>query len=219
MSSRQPLHVATWMLDRFCADEGLAGDLVEEYTRRQSMLWYSKQAVIAVAVYSGHEILAHKWLAVRAIATGFAVWFVLVEVLIKGSLQPWMDQTALAQDTRALWAAYGRWALLALMYAVWVMNGWVIGRLHRPYQSSMVLAYVFFALAASVPVVYPLVIASFENPGSLGSLAYEIVTRSLTILSLLGGGILSTDRDTAFRGKRGAHVVSGLVDGVRPMGL
>lgn len=219
MSSVRPPAVATWLLDRFCADEALVGDLVEEYADRGSPFWYWKEALGVVTVYSSHEILAHKWLAVRAIATGFAVWFVLVNVLIRGSLQSWIDQATFAADAPVAWAAYGRWALLALMYVVWVMNGWVIGRLHRPYQSSMVLAYVVFALGASVPVVFPLVIGSFDDPGSLRSLVYEVVTRSFTIVSLLGGGVLSTYGGATFRARRRAQVVTRLADGVRPMGL
>ena len=69
MRSDQPPAAATWLLDRFCADPCLAGDLIEEYRDRQSTSWYWKQAIVAVSVYSTSQILQHKWLAVRAIAT------------------------------------------------------------------------------------------------------------------------------------------------------
>jgi hypothetical protein len=200
MSSGRPPRIATWLLDRCCADEALAGDLVEEFGNRQSVAWYWKQALVAVAVYSTNDILTHKWLAIRAIVTGWAFWFILVNVFIKHSLQPWMDQLTVDNSAVAGMAVdYGRLMVLAVMYAIWVANGWVIGRLHRPYQSSMVLAYVFFALAASAPVVYGLARDIFDNPNAASALGYEVVTRTLTIVSLLGGGLLSTLGDSTVR--------------------
>ena len=39
MRSEQPPVVATWLLERFCADAALAGDLMEEYRERNSTAW------------------------------------------------------------------------------------------------------------------------------------------------------------------------------------
>ena len=73
MRSDQPPAVASWLLERFCTDPGLKGDLIEEYGARRSTAWYWKQAIIAVSVYPFSQIIEHKWLAVRAIMTGYLI--------------------------------------------------------------------------------------------------------------------------------------------------
>jgi hypothetical protein len=104
------------------------------------MAWYWKQAIAAVSVYSVSQILEHKWLAVRAILTGFVIWYVLNNMFLHGVLKPVMDDGAL------------RVAYIFIGYAFWIANGWIIARLHRPYSTAMVMAYVLWAIVASVPV-------------------------------------------------------------------
>lgn len=190
MRSEQPPVVATWLLERFCADVALAGDLAEEYGERRSAAWYWKQAIVAVTVYPSSQILEHKWLAVRAIATGLAIWFVFNNALLKGVVQPWMDTPTLKT---LYWIA---------MYALWMATGWVIARLHRPYQTAMVLAYVLWSAAASVPVVYPLVVGALDSPTVRVLLAWTVAARTVTLLSLMCGGVLSAYRDQAVATKR-----------------
>ena len=90
MSAKRPPLVASWLLERLCSDPGLTGDLVEEYGARRSALWYWRQAIVAASVYPFSQILEHKWLAVRAIATGYAIWYVFNATLLRGVLRPWM---------------------------------------------------------------------------------------------------------------------------------
>jgi hypothetical protein len=142
MRSEHPPVVATWLLERFCADVALAGDLVEQYREGKSIRWYWKQAIAAVSVYSVSQILEHKWLAVRAIATGYVIWYLLNNMFLHGVLRPVMDDGAL------------RVAYIFIGYAFWIANGWIIARLHRPYSTAMVMAYVLWAIVASVPPVY-----------------------------------------------------------------
>ena len=122
MTPRRPPMLATWVLERFCADPGLAGDLIEEYGHRQSTRWSWKQAIMAIGAYSTSQILEHKWLAVRAIVTGFVIWYVFNATLLRGFVRPW-----LAPDTTMEKAVY-----LTLGYALWLANGWTIAKLHRP---------------------------------------------------------------------------------------
>jgi hypothetical protein len=73
MRSSQPPVVATWVLTRFCnRNEVLAGDLVEEYARGRTVVWYWRQVVMAILVGCGSEIRMHKLLTVRAVITGWA---------------------------------------------------------------------------------------------------------------------------------------------------
>ena len=97
-------------------------------------------------MYSVSQILEHKWLAVRAIATGYVIWYVFNATLLRGVVRP----VDLGMDDDA--AAARRTSSSA--YALWLGNGWIIAKLHRPYSTAMVLAYVLWAIVASVPPVY-----------------------------------------------------------------
>jgi len=185
MRSEHPPVVASWLLERFCAAPGLAGDLIEEYRVRRSPAWYWKQAVIAVSVYPFSQIIEHKWLAVRAIATGYVIWYVLNATLLRGVLRPW-----LGMDT-----TFDRVAYFLIGYTLWLVNGWVIAKLHRPYSTAMVLAYVLWAIVASVPPVYAVAVAALDGSKEGSALAFEVTARVVTLLMLISGGLLSTYRD------------------------
>ena len=185
MTSRRPPALATWVLERYCADPGLAGDLIEEYGRRQSRRWYWKQAVLAIGAYSTSQILEHKWLAARAIATGYVIWYVFNATILKGFVRPWM-----APDTTMEKAVY-----LTLGYAVWLANGWTIAKLHRPYSTAMVFAYVLWSIVASVPPVYAAAVNALTGSTEGSSLAWELITRLVVVVTLITGGALAASRD------------------------
>jgi hypothetical protein len=185
MTTSHPPVVASWLLECFCPDPGLAGDLIEEYARRQSALWYWKQAVMAVGAYSTSQIREHKWLAVRAIAIGYAIWYVFNATLLRTIVRPWWGP-----DTTMEQAAY-----LALMYSVWLANGWIIAKLHRPYSTAMVLAYVVWSIVASVPPVYERAVDAFAGSAGGAALGWEILRRLVTIVTLMSGGVLAAYRD------------------------
>ena len=128
MRSDQPPVIASWLLERFCSDPGLSGDLIEEYRARRSPAWYWKQAAVAVSVYPFSQIVEHKWLAMRAIMTGYLIWYVFNATLLKGVLRPWMGM-----DSTLDRAAY-----FLIAYSLWMANGWIIAKLHRPYSTAMV---------------------------------------------------------------------------------
>ena len=180
LSRQHPPVLATWLLERFCTDVALAGDLVEQYRDGRSVVWYWKQAIAAVSVYSVSQILEHKWLALRASATGYVIWYVLNNMFLHGVLKPVMDTTAL------------RVAYIFLGYVFWIANGWTIARLHRPYSTAMVMAYVLWSIVASVPPIYDALNAVDPKARSL---AWEVAARLATLLSLITGGVLCTYRD------------------------
>jgi len=195
MTSEQPPALATWLLERFCSDPGLAGDLVEEYGARRSALWYWKQAIVAVSVYPFSQILEHKWLAARAIALGWVIWFVFNNTLLRGVVRPWMGV-----DTTMLKASY-----FVIGYMLWLANGWIIAKLHRPYSTAMVLAYVLWSLAASVPPIYAAAVGTFAGNVGGASLAWQVAARAVVLLSLMTGGMLSARRDHINQTRTGAQ--------------
>ena len=185
MKPGKPPAMASWLLERVCADPGLTGDLIEEYGRRRSAPWYWKQALMAAGTYSTSQIMEHKWLAARAIATGYVIWYVFNATLLKGFVRPW-----LAPDTTMEKAVY-----MVLMYSLWLANGWTIAKLHRPYSTAMVFAYVLWSIVASVPPVYARTLTTLAGSTDGSALAWEVITRLVTIVTLITGGALAAYRD------------------------
>ena len=188
MRSDQPPALASWLLERFCSDPGLHGDLIEEYGTRRSPAWYWKQAIVAVSVYPVSQIIEHKWLAMRAILTGYLIWYIFNATILRGVVRPRLD--LLGMDETMLRATY-----FVLAYALWLGNGWIIAKLHRPYSTAMVLAYVLWAIVASVPPVYGVVMSTLDGSKDGTALAWEVTARVGTLLMLMSGGLLSTYRD------------------------
>jgi len=187
MTPQQPPLVASWLLERVVADPGLCGDLIEEYRTRRSAGWYWKQALVAVSVYPFSQIVAHKWLAARAIAIGYVIWYVFNATLLRGVLRPWlgMDSTL----DRAMY--------FLIAYVLWLANGFVIAKLHRPYSTAMVLAYALWAFGASVQPVYALVVSTLEGATDGVSLAWSVFARVAVLITLMSGGVLAVSRDRA----------------------
>ena len=79
MTSKKPPRVATWMLKRFGSgpnNDSVLGDLAEQYLQKDSAMWYWRQAMKAIPVSFFKEIQGHKWIAARALLTGWGMWFI-----------------------------------------------------------------------------------------------------------------------------------------------
>lgn len=177
-SDRAPV-VATWLVDRFCGEPSVAGDLIEEYRIRQSPLWFWRQSFIAIAACSGSRIWDHKWLTLRAIATGWVFASIVIRFGMREIVHPWWDAVA----PPALYP------LIALV--PWLVNGWLIGRLHRPYSTAVVLAYSVWLVIRSAPPVY----GAFAT-GDVSAIGFELWSRASSVIVMICGGVLSA---TSFR--------------------
>ena len=174
--------VGTWLLDRFCDDPAVAGDLMEEYRRGQSTLWYWREVVAAICAYSWSAIWEHKWMTVRAIMTGWLFAFVVIRMGMHDIVHPRWDAVAPA----ALYPCAA--------YVVWALNGWFIGKLYRPYSTAMVSAYAIFLVVRSVSPVYTA--AADALAGVTGSaFMWEFSSRLSTVLVMIAGGTLCAYRD------------------------
>lgn len=67
------MRLAFWLMDRFGVPEPLVGDLLEERSRHRSALWQWRQTLVAILWTVARDIRAHRWLAARAVVTGWAV--------------------------------------------------------------------------------------------------------------------------------------------------
>jgi hypothetical protein len=139
-TSSQPPTLATWLLKRFeaprCADP-LIGDLLEEYGRGRSKLWYWKQCLAAIVVGVYQDIRTHKLLAIRGALTGFVVLFVAGRLLF------------------IFFAPFAgpEFAVLhvALECGICVATAWIVGWLQRPHQSAMMFVWFRVMLSLGVP--------------------------------------------------------------------
>jgi hypothetical protein len=100
-------------------------------------------------------------------------------------VRPWFDP-----DTTLEKAAF-----LAVGYSIWMANGWTIAKLHRPYSTAMVFAYVIWSIVASVPPIYDVVVSTVTGSTDASALAQVLVMRTVTIMALMTGGALAAYRD------------------------
>ena len=175
-SHRAPL-VATWLIERFCGEPAIAGDLIEEYTEGRSALWFWKQALIAVIACSATRVWDHKWLAIRAIATGYVFSALVIQIGMREIVHPWWDGFAPP-------ALYPFVALLA-----WLGNGWLIGRLHRPYSTAMVCAYAVWLVGRSVSPLYGAAMDALAGVEGT-AFGWELWSRALSVIVMVWGGVL-----------------------------
>jgi hypothetical protein len=151
--------LAAWVARHAIADQALAGDLLEERNRGRSALWFWRQLTIAAAMEGLQLVREHKVLTLRAMVVGWAVIW-LGTALGGDHLSPWIRGLVLqhlvaAASNQAFTSPpfpylRGLWLLDVLAYvpiaAVYVLAGWIVGRLHRA-QGALVVA---FALAVLV---------------------------------------------------------------------
>jgi hypothetical protein len=189
MTSLPSSVVGTWLLDRFCGEPAIAGDLLQEHRRGRSTFWYWKEVVCAVCAYSGSTIWEHKWLTARAIATGYLFSWFVIRTVMRDIVHPWWDAVA----PPALYPC--------IAYVPWLVNGWLIGRLHRPYSTAMVSAYAVWLIVRSAGPVYSA--ATDALAGVQGSaFVWEFSSRLSTVLVMVCGGVLSAYRADVIAARR-----------------
>jgi hypothetical protein len=197
MNMAHPPVAATWLLERFSIDAALEGDLMEKYRRERSAGWYWRQALLAVLVCSGRDVVAHRWLALRAVVTGWLLGLICFTFFVHGPFRHGMER--LASDGGALpwwlWTQYGKVPITIMGCIVWLLTGWLVGVLHRPYQAAMVLVYTCVKAATCVPSLHRLITNALSDPAYHAELAWQGGGMMLAILCLLIGGLWSTSRD------------------------
>lgn len=173
--SARVLGAGAWLLAHAGVDHALAGDLAEACASGRSLIWYWRQALTAVAAAWVHTIADHKWLAARAVITGWVIW------AAASLLTSYLRRAPVQHE----WIVM---AIALVRYGNWLVIGWAIGVLHRPYQLTMVLAYVGFALLMAVPAVSRTVVDVLGHPSYAPPSAPMIL---FVVTSLLAGGLLS----------------------------
>jgi hypothetical protein len=173
--------IAIWLFERLGLDVALIGDLLEECERGRSAIWYWRQVLIAIWIGIWVAIRDHKVLALRAVATGFAIeslfvflWEIWGPELAMFSVMQWMTQVSVTLLTQ-------------------VATGWVVARTHRAHQVPMVLAFLicilFFYGCYTFSSARILLVGSIHELMFRPYLAMYLVTIFLATVGILLGGI------------------------------
>ena len=134
--------LAYWLLRRFGVwqqNESLIGDIEEEYRAGRPWHWLWRQTLVAIAGTNARALWSHKLLALRAVVIGAVVTWcftLLVAYLSWAQIYPLTGGGA-DGIRRLLLMALG----LANLTVPYWLAGWIVARLHREQQSTMVLVY------------------------------------------------------------------------------
>jgi hypothetical protein len=114
--------------------EALCGDLIEEYRRRRSRVWFWRQVAVALVLSATHEAGSKKLYTIRALLLGYVV------------------ATGLCYFTTSLVALFvsGYKAYVVLLPFVFfsaAASGWAVQRSHG---KPMVLVFAAFCIAISI---------------------------------------------------------------------
>ena len=170
MKHRNPPRIATWMLHRLSGcDQALIGDMIEEYRRGRSRLWYWRQASIAVLRTLVADVRSHPVLALRAF-----VLLVVCVLCFQYTLIPLFD--ILARDViwklnpGLLYAEHFTYFSFSYNFIVlrvlapcvgYVIGARIVARLHRSHHAAfavlnaVLILFVNNALALLWFVVHP----------------------------------------------------------------
>ena len=161
MRRDHPPAVARLLLDRFGPqDDGIEGDLAEEWQAGRSALWYWSQAIAAIVAGAADDIRRHKLLALRATAIGLLASWVFSRVIgrpLNRFFNGWvLDQFIFTLGSHPfvmLWAT--NLFVWPGIITVSLMSGWIVARLHRGH-AGVLFAFVLvmfgqaFAQALSI---------------------------------------------------------------------
>ena len=187
---RQPPRIATWMLKHFGSGpdiETLLGDLAEQYQRNGNAMWYWRQALKAIPVSSFKEIRAHKWIAARALLTGWVVWMIC-EIMSPHLIRSFYYFRLAGYHVPYFWGIVP--SLLS-----GALSGWVIGRFHRSQRTGAVL---FFAVSVIFIDLWGFALLIYlgyriwprDVPFSRYAIPFAIDASASLLGILLGGGLI-----------------------------
>jgi hypothetical protein len=165
MTLERPPVTASWILVHFSdADEGLIGDLFEEYLRRGSAFWYWRQVAIAIVVGFVRGVLNHKLETIQAVFTAFAALIVGGQFVNEPLLR--LLSTLVGRSVPLpprMWNTIFMWTSVIVWFAITIAAGALIARLHPTRRATMTFATMCFLAALNVPEWYRLITNVFTS--------------------------------------------------------
>jgi hypothetical protein len=148
MKDQQPPRIATWVGHHLLLGvraESLLGDLIEQYSQGRSATWYWRQVLAAVMLGAAEDVAAHKMLAVRALAIGWALYYLLAfPAAWAGSVaESWVSAHVIVCDPVSFACQFWRNQLSAelVIFAACATSGLIVARLHRKHWVAMLGLY------------------------------------------------------------------------------
>jgi hypothetical protein len=141
MKNPEPPRLSTWLLERLAPRrrrESLVGDLREQTHRGRSAWWYRRQVAGTILLGLAADLAAQKLLAVRALAIGWSVMYLVYQFagpLIQQSRRALFSQWGSAlwgesEVLRQLWVYYGL-PFVSVWCLILIALGWMVAALHR----------------------------------------------------------------------------------------
>ena len=191
---------AIWLLEHLLSGSGcdaLIGDLVEQFAAGRSRAWFWRQAMVSIMVGAVRDLRANKVLIVRTAVCVLAIKFCLDFF----DPRQWVFEKAFRMGTLANDIGYiGRYMYHVLSVVQMCAIGWVLGRLNRPHQGTVVLGLAIVIVLLSAPRGAQLIADVFEHPRYRSYFVDWALGTVFTPLSLVLGGALSASsmarRDT-----------------------
>jgi len=195
MNASQRPQIATWLLQTVLSGrhrEDIIGDILED-SQERSRLWFWRQSLTAIFVNLGRDLREHKVLALRSVLIGTAVLWVLHRMLI-----PSLESLAPSADTASRWLRENGlqgvdvWrarlrlgdSVLTVRWCLgFVATGWFIAKLHRPYVTAMLTAYICAIFAWELFIGF-----SAPFPSTLSMMVHVFVVAPLCVLA---GGVVA----------------------------
>ncbi len=161
MRNPEPLWLSTWLLERLAPRhrrESLVGDLHEQMRRGRSAWWYRRQVFGSILAGLTADIAAHKLLAVRALAIGWAAMYLAIhfaspriEQVRRALFREWGSALwGESEILRQLWVYYGI-PFVLLTCLIFMAIGWTVAALHRRHLPGIVI---LFAATLLIPAAF-----------------------------------------------------------------
>lgn len=186
--------LATWILRRFgpkyCRGSML-GDLLEEYARRQSALWYWQEALTAVAIGMSGALSRNGLPLLRGL---LGSWAVLITCLWSADsiAVHWLYQPSAPEGV--VQAALRWTAWLALLHLAHGASGCVLAQVPRRYRMLAIAALLLSLLDWKLPVVGRLMYRTLATTHDAAQFAGSLVEFTAAILGIWLGMRLQTRR-------------------------
>lgn len=193
MTVKRPPMTASWILVHFSdSDEGLIGDLFEEYQRRGSAFWYWRQVAIAIGVGFVRGVLNHKLETIQAVFTAFAA-LVVGGQFVSGPLLRLLSRLVGSSLPLPPWAWNNifMWGTAIVWFAVAITAGMLLARLHPTRRATMTFAVLCFLAALNMPEWYRLAKNAFAagSPRFVPYLANNVAVFLITTIGLSLGSL------------------------------
>jgi hypothetical protein len=200
--------------------ESIAGDLDELCVEGRSHAWYWRQALSAVFHHFFRSVWSHKVLAAKALAAAWAcmpVYNLLRVLALKTLAMAPLDSVwrnpglglfatsfngipkSLGEGTRIDGTAYLAPACAVLILMAWIFGagtGWLVTRMHRQHQRTMVVLYVVSMLVTVLPNIGYYAAAAYANQtfGPVFHLLLYSANNTALVAGILVEGLLRQRR-------------------------